>query len=193
MRRARDGYQSGSHGNLQRADGLRVNPRLRDIYRDWPWRDSRMREPSPTMRPTTSRFSHQPEEPSQPAPHLLRRSQPAAESAALSPLASNYVWTFTTGASTNTTAPLVTSTNPVDTSIGAGTNQKITATFSEAMDSTTITPTTFTLIGPGRNADCRHGDLLYDRYHRDVHAQQRAHTRHYLHCGYHDRGDRFVG
>jgi Ice-binding-like/Bacterial Ig-like domain len=72
-----------------------------------------------------------------------------AQSAALSPLASNYVWTFTTGASTNTTAPLVTSTNPIDTSFGAGTNQKITATFSEAMDSTTITPTTFTLIGPG--------------------------------------------
>ena len=73
----------------------------------------------------------------------------AAESIGLSPLASNYVWTFTTGAGTNTTAPLVTSTNPVDASIGAGTNQKITATFSQAIDSTTITPTTFTLTGPG--------------------------------------------
>jgi hypothetical protein len=73
----------------------------------------------------------------------------AARSAGLSPLASNYVWTFTTGASTNTTAPLVTSTNPAATSVGAGTNQKITATFSEAMDSTTLTPSTFTLIGPG--------------------------------------------
>jgi hypothetical protein len=72
-----------------------------------------------------------------------------AQSAALSPLASNYVWTFTTGASTNTTAPLVTSTNPVATSSGSGINKKLTATFSEAMDSTTITPTTFTLIGPG--------------------------------------------
>ena len=73
----------------------------------------------------------------------------AAESAGLSPLASNYVWTFTTGASTNSTAPLVTSTNPAATSVGAGTNQKITATFSEAMDSTTLTASTFTLIGPG--------------------------------------------
>jgi Ice-binding-like/Bacterial Ig-like domain len=73
----------------------------------------------------------------------------AAQSAGLSPLASNYVWTFTTGASTNTTAPLVTSTNPVATSSDASTNQKLTATFSEAIDSTTITPTTFTLIGPG--------------------------------------------
>jgi hypothetical protein len=73
----------------------------------------------------------------------------AAMSSGLSPLASNYVWTFTTGASTNTTAPLVTSTNPADTSIGAGTDQKITVAFSEAMDSTTVTPTTFTLTGPG--------------------------------------------
>jgi Ice-binding-like/Bacterial Ig-like domain len=73
----------------------------------------------------------------------------AATSAGLSPLASSYVWTFTTGASTNTTAPLVNSTNPVATSIGAGSNQKITATFSEAMDSTTVTPITFTLMGPG--------------------------------------------
>jgi hypothetical protein len=73
----------------------------------------------------------------------------AAESIGLSSLVSNYVWTFTTGAGTNTTAPLVTSTNPVDASIGAGTNQKITATFSQAIDSTTITPTTFTLKGPG--------------------------------------------
>ena len=73
----------------------------------------------------------------------------AAQSAALSPLASNYVWTFTTGASTNTTAPSVTSTNPVDTSVGAGTNKKITATFSQAINSTTVTQTTFTLMGPG--------------------------------------------
>ncbi|HXN12145.1 MAG TPA: Ig-like domain-containing protein [Candidatus Acidoferrales bacterium] len=73
----------------------------------------------------------------------------AAESIALLPLASSYVWTFTTGASTNATAPLVTSTNPVDTATGVATNQNITATFSEAMDSTTITPATFTLTGPG--------------------------------------------
>jgi hypothetical protein len=73
----------------------------------------------------------------------------AAQSSGLLPLANNFVWTFTTGASTNTTAPLVSSTNPVATSSGAGTNQKLTATFSEAMDSTTITPTTFTLTGPG--------------------------------------------
>ena len=69
----------------------------------------------------------------------------AAESSALSPLATNYVWNFTTGASTDTTAPLVSSTNPADATTGVGTNQKIAATFSEAMDSTTITATTFTL------------------------------------------------
>jgi hypothetical protein len=45
---------------------------------------------------------------------------------------------------------MVTYTNPADASVGAaGTNQKITATFSAAMNSTTINPTTFTLTGPG--------------------------------------------
>ena len=74
----------------------------------------------------------------------------AAQSAALLPLASNFTWNFTTSASTNTTKPMVTSTNPADGSVGAaGTNQKITATFSAAMNSTTITPLTFTLTGPG--------------------------------------------
>jgi hypothetical protein len=65
------------------------------------------------------------------------------------PLASNYVWTFTTGAGPDTTPPLVSATNPADSSTGVGTNQKIVATFDKGMDSTTITGTTFTLMGPG--------------------------------------------
>ena len=65
------------------------------------------------------------------------------------PLASNFVWTFTTGAGTDTTAPSVTLTNPVDTATLVATNQKITATFNEGMDSTTINPSSFTLTGPG--------------------------------------------
>jgi len=50
-----------------------------------------------------------------------------------------------------TVAPTVTSTAPADTATDVTINRKITATFSEAMDSTTIiTPaTTFTLTGPG--------------------------------------------
>jgi hypothetical protein len=65
------------------------------------------------------------------------------------PLASDFVWTFTTSASSDTTAPTVISTNPADLAPSVATNQKVIATFSEAMDSTTITGTTFTVTGPG--------------------------------------------
>jgi hypothetical protein len=61
------------------------------------------------------------------------------------PLASNFAWTFTTGAAVDATAPTVSSTNPANTAMGAALNQKITATFSKAMDSMTINATTFTL------------------------------------------------
>ena len=73
----------------------------------------------------------------------------AAESAALLPLASNYVWTFTTGAGPDTTPPLVSSTNPADGASSVGTNQNIVATFDKGMNSTTLTGSTFTLTGPG--------------------------------------------
>jgi hypothetical protein len=63
------------------------------------------------------------------------------------PLAANYVWTFTTG-----TIPKVTSTIPVNGATGVPLNQKISATFSEAMNSTTITTATFTVTGPGGTA-----------------------------------------
>jgi hypothetical protein len=72
-----------------------------------------------------------------------------ALSMALLPLANSYVWTFTTGAGPDTTKPLVSSTNPVDTASGVSTNQKIVVTFDKVMDSATITGTTFTLTGPG--------------------------------------------
>ena len=72
-----------------------------------------------------------------------------ALSMALLPLANSYVWTFTTGAGPDTTKPLVSSTNPVDTAPGVSTNQKIVVTFDKVMDSATITGTTFTLTGPG--------------------------------------------
>lgn len=64
-------------------------------------------------------------------------------------LATNYVWTFTTGTAPDTTAPMVTSTTPVNGATGVLTNSKLTATFSEAMDPLTITTATFMLTGPG--------------------------------------------
>lgn len=72
-----------------------------------------------------------------------------AKSAAAVPLASNFVWTFVTGANSDSTAPTVTSTDPPNLALSVPTNQKIIASFSEGMDSTTITGSTFTLTGPG--------------------------------------------
>ena len=50
------------------------------------------------------------------------------------------------GGAPDTTAPTVSSTIPADTATGVAINQNITATFSEAMDPTTITSTTFTVM-----------------------------------------------
>ena len=72
-----------------------------------------------------------------------------AKSAAEVPLASDFVWTFVSGAGSDTTPPTVISTNPANSAVSVATNQKVTAIFSEAMDSTTITGTTFTVTGPG--------------------------------------------
>ena len=65
------------------------------------------------------------------------------------PLASNYVWSFTTGAAPDTTAPTVTSTVPTNGATGVAIGNNITATFSEAMDPLTITDLTFTLATGG--------------------------------------------
>jgi hypothetical protein len=61
-------------------------------------------------------------------------------------LASNYVWSFTTGAAAVITLPTVSSTDPVNVATGVAFNQKIAATFSKTMDASTITTATFTLI-----------------------------------------------
>ena len=61
------------------------------------------------------------------------------------PLASDHVWTFTTGATPDTTAPMVSSTDPADGAVGVSVNKRIAATFSEAMDPLTIATITFTL------------------------------------------------
>ncbi|MBF0502918.1 MAG: Ig-like domain-containing protein [Candidatus Riflebacteria bacterium] len=59
-------------------------------------------------------------------------------------LAANYTWTFTTGA-----APTVTNTDPASGAANVASNKKISTTFSNAMDSTTINTTNYTLTGPG--------------------------------------------
>ena len=73
-----------------------------------------------------------------------------AKDAAGNAMLSNKVWTFNTGAALDVTPPTVISTDPVNIATGVALNKKITATFSEAMDqSTIITTTTFTVTGPG--------------------------------------------
>jgi methionine-rich copper-binding protein CopC len=60
-------------------------------------------------------------------------------------LASAFAWSFTTGATPDTTAPIVTSTSPVADSKDIAVNTKITVMFSEAMDPLTINGTTITV------------------------------------------------
>ena len=69
-----------------------------------------------------------------------------AKDLAGNPLALGKVWTFTTGAAIDTTAPTVISTIPADIAIGVTINSAMSATFSEAMDPLTITTATFTLM-----------------------------------------------
>src|ERR1700719_3800038 len=58
-------------------------------------------------------------------------------------LAANFVWSFTTG------APTVISTVPASGATAVAVNTLVTATFSEAMNPSTINGTTFMLTGPG--------------------------------------------
>src|SRR5439155_1243917 len=60
-------------------------------------------------------------------------------------LASDFVWRFTTGATPDTTRPIVSSTVPAIAATAVAINQTINAAFSEAMDPLTITTATFTL------------------------------------------------
>ena len=69
---------------------------------------------------------------------------------ALGPGAVPNPWTFTTGAATNSTAPTITLTNPANVATGVPLNATVNATFSEAMDPTTLTSATFTLTAAAR-------------------------------------------
>jgi hypothetical protein len=66
-------------------------------------------------------------------------------------LAGNFVWSFTTSA-TSCGAPTVISVAPPNLATAICPNAVVTATFSQAMKSSTINSTTFTLTGPGLTA-----------------------------------------
>jgi hypothetical protein len=69
----------------------------------------------------------------------------AVKDAAGNPMAANYVWSWTTAATPDTTAPTVTSTINANGAIGVPTNTKVGATFSEAMQASTLKSSTFIL------------------------------------------------
>jgi hypothetical protein len=86
----------------------------------------------------------------------------AAQSAGGIPLAANDAWTFTTGITTNTTAPTVIATVPASSATLVPTNSNVTATFSKAMDPSTITATsTFTLAVFGAGGAAVQGTVQY--------------------------------
>jgi hypothetical protein len=64
-------------------------------------------------------------------------------------LASNYVWTFTTGTAPALVSPEIVSTVPANAATNVPLNQAVSATFTEAMNPLTITTGTFQLTGPG--------------------------------------------
>ena len=72
----------------------------------------------------------------------------AASAAGIAP-ASNYMWSFTTVAAP---VPTVVSTVPANNASNVNVSNALTATFSQFMNSSTITGSTFTLTGPGATA-----------------------------------------
>src|ERR1700688_5016337 len=86
----------------------------------------------------------------------------AAQNAAGNGLAANYVFSFTTGATADLTAPTITSTVPASAAINVPTNQTITATFSKPMDPSTITASgTFTVALAGVGGAAVAGTVSY--------------------------------
>lgn len=77
-------------------------------------------------------------------------------------LAVNKVWTFTTGAAPDTIPPTVTLVSPLDLATGVCTNKTVNATFSEAMDATTITTLTFSLAPTASPGSPVAGLVTYD-------------------------------
>jgi hypothetical protein len=67
-------------------------------------------------------------------------------------LLADYVWSWTTAASGDVTPPTVSATNPLNLALGVCMNKTVNATFSEAMDPTTINNASFTLSISGGGA-----------------------------------------
>jgi hypothetical protein len=76
-------------------------------------------------------------------------------------LVSNYVWSFTTGALPAIISPTVIATDPANSATGVAFNKKVSVTFSNAMDATTITATTFRLANTSAGGTAVSGVVTY--------------------------------
>jgi hypothetical protein len=65
------------------------------------------------------------------------------------PLTTDFAWCFSTGGSADSTPPSVISKIPASAGTGVAVNRRITATFSEEMNSSTLTAASFAVTGPG--------------------------------------------
>ena len=77
-------------------------------------------------------------------------------------MAANFTWNFTTGIATNVTGPTITVENPANVAVGVLIDTTVSATFSTAMDPTTITNETFTLAVAGAGGAPASGTVSYD-------------------------------
>lgn len=71
----------------------------------------------------------------------------AAKDLAGNAMLAPYVWSWSTGAGLDSTAPTVTATNPLNAATGVCENKTVSATFSEEIDQATLTNLTFTVAG----------------------------------------------
>lgn len=72
-----------------------------------------------------------------------------AKNTAGTPMAVNYVWTFTTSAATDIIALDVNATSPANNATGIALNRNITATFNKSINPATLSASSYTLTGPG--------------------------------------------
>jgi hypothetical protein len=77
-------------------------------------------------------------------------------------MAANFTWNFATGLTANLVAPTITLTVPASAAVAVPINQTISATFSTAMDPTTITNATFTVAVAGTGGAPVNGTVSYD-------------------------------
>jgi len=78
------------------------------------------------------------------------------------PMAANFTWNFATGLAANLVAPTITLTVPASAATAVPIDQAISATFSTAMDPTTITNATFTVAVAGVGGAPVNGTVAYD-------------------------------